>query len=47
MKRKSPIESAKERKAASEGETVAQDRGDTKKQDFLERMRTKRKGKKA
>lgn len=46
MKRGNPIERAKERKAASEGETVAQDKGDTKKQDLLERMRMKRRGKK-
>ncbi len=44
--RKNPVETAKERKAEGEGETVAQDKGDTKKEDALERARMKRKGKK-
>ena len=31
-----------EKKARAEGETVAQDKGDTKREDFLERMKAKK-----
>lgn len=42
MARHNPASSAAERKAKSEGESVAEDKGDTKKEDYLEKMKAKK-----
>jgi len=42
MARHNPAQSAAARKAKSEGESVAADKGDTKREDFMEKMKAKK-----